>query len=1253
MPPKTHSEKEETDFMNGLLSGIDDSFFDAVPSPDPTPQKGRVLGRTTSRLSLLQKTPSKSKTPRKNIATSPLSARKSSCANASNNHVENIEALLEGAESWDWDDMNSDFMTPEANRIQNAMPEKIGSIPLQEGVVVTRCIVKEILESSHSVYYDKILIVQAGPEKETRTVVLRDDWTQTDAQIGDVINVIGVFHDQPSTSSSRSLSIVISAKENLLIHHPDILVTATSLSNAPQCSRRPILSTLVRSSSDVTPALVWGNMLHEVMQMCFSDGNWSETSLDEKIDGVVGKGLEDLLSINVPIDQAKREVKLRARGLKTFSERYIAQEPKPEAILTNTRAPQNQKSLLAISKLHDIEEDIWSPTYGLKGKLDASVQAVISETDTTPNPFTIAARNPHATHTESNTLPFEIKTGRAVAGMEHRAQTMLYTLLMSERYKTEVPSGLLYYTQSEEVIRVPAARNEIRGLVIARNEMASHMMRRGKPRKRKLQPGEDKPSRHLSTPEDDTKEVEFEPEEPFLPPTIDNARICGRCFSLDNCMLYRKAVEEVVDTHSDIADMYALKTSHLTRSQAAFFRKWEALITMEEQDVVRFRKELWTMGAEEREERGKCFASMILDSGYHKDPNTLRVNSNREGKIHQFSYRFIKADTEDTSLLGGHMSIGDAITVSVEPNLLAFAKGFILQLTPREVVVGVDHVIDLDIIRQRVMVSVDPLVFRIDKDELTGGMARIRDNLAQLFYADGDRKRLDLVVDLKPPAFFDFTGPIVPKNEAIAKTIASMNTNQQLAIRKVLSAQDYALILGMPGTGKTTVIAAIIRVLVARGKTVLLTSYTHSAVDTILRKLKPDADFGILRIGNVDKIHPDMRDLTLASLGAATSIEQLEHRVMTPPVVATTCLSIDHALFARRHFDYCIVDEASQVTLPTCLGPLRFASKFVLVGDHFQLPPLVRNRDAASGGMNKSLFRRLSDAHPAAVVDLNEQYRMNEDIMTLSNKLIYSDRLRCGSPEVANQGLRIPDRNYLGKLHLNSPCGRRDCWLDRVMDENCKALFVDTDCVPAFDSRVGDLVQNVIEARLVGQVTEAMLRCGVKQKQIGVITLYRQQIKLLSYLLEDWKDIEILTADRSQGRDKDCIIISMVRSNDLGQIGDLVKDWRRMNVTFTRAKSKLIIFGSRKTLQAAPLLDDFFKLMDNKGWIFTLPQQADQLHEGTRRTPSKRPSDIATLQAYSKENASRPLKKSRKSIVTEESLAKGRHILKDLFNEGK
>ena len=104
---------------------------------------------------------------------------------------------------------------------------------------------------------------------------------------------------------------------------------------------------------------------------------------------------------------------------------------------------------------------------------------------------------------------------------------------------------------------------------------------------------------------------------------------------------------------------------------------------------------------------------------------------------------------------------------------------------------------------------------------------------------------------------------------------------------------------------------------------------------------------------------------------------------------------------------------------------------------------------------------------------------------------------------------------------------------------SCKAVFVDTDAVPAFDSPVGDLVENRVEAQLVYQVTECLIRSGIPQDQIGVLSLYRQQIKLLSHLLQARKEVEILTADRSQGRDKECILISMVRSNDEGQVSRL------------------------------------------------------------------------------------------------------------------
>lgn len=168
--------------------------------------------------------------------------------------------------------------------------------------------------------------------------------------------------------------------------------------------------------------------------------------------------------------------------------------------------------MLAITQLHDVEEDIWSPTYGLKGKLDATVQALIS------SPSTLQTRRSTTTHP----TPLEIKTGRAIAGSEHRAQTILYTLLASERYATPVPAGLLYYTQSEEVVKVPANRNEVRALLAQRNILASFVVRRSRGRTGK------------------SGKKEGDIEEAFLPATIDSERACGRCYALDTCMLYRK-----------------------------------------------------------------------------------------------------------------------------------------------------------------------------------------------------------------------------------------------------------------------------------------------------------------------------------------------------------------------------------------------------------------------------------------------------------------------------------------------------------------------------------------------------------------------------------------------------------------------------------------------------------------------------------------------------------------------------------------
>ncbi|KIL65109.1 hypothetical protein M378DRAFT_186544 [Amanita muscaria Koide BX008] len=1277
------------DSLATLVADLDDSFWNAPPTPDASPLK------PNPKTFCLTSTPIK---PHRALHESPLKLLLSPSKVLGLTEDGDISQTLDGIDTWDWDDT---FSEPPSS------PKKTK---------------RELQQRSKGIEWTRCTVRMVEHDGSPRTVILRDDWVHTDINSGDTIHVIGSF-----THNGASPSIEITSKDNLVILHPDLLVTITAVSTAWQCRRKPLLSGLVRSSTDYTPALVWGNMLHEVMQTCLSENKWEAAYIDEQIGLVISRGLMDLVRIDTSVLEARRELHERSKGLQAFAAKYLSQVPKPEAVLTNTRdTAVDAPSLLAISDVLDIEEDIWSPTYGLRGKLDVTVFAHIGTANTTQpsirastkpsrpnnsNFYNTASSTAPAKEVEilkSNPTPFEIKTGKANAGTEHRAQTMLYTLLTEERYGSDVPAGLLYYTQSEEVVRVPRSRNEVRALIATRNELASWMMKR-------MGVGANQDT------QDTQKTVVVD--ETFLPPTIDNARQCKRCFVLDTCMLYRKAVENVVDTTSPIADTYQLKTSHLTHSHCDFFKKWEALLSYEERDVIRFKKELWSLRAEEREKRGRCLANMVLDTEYDpsnesnvlsqapagvEDVKGVEDVAGSNEKIHRKTYRFKRSWTrggrsqllessdlflslpsdateEYGSLLNGHINVGDPITISIEPHLLALARGFVLKLTATHIVVGVDHDLSLDSVKAKLAHAGDDdpkhIIFRIDKDEMSSGMGRIRNNLAQLFYADdegGRSKRLrELVVDLEAPSFYDDVpeeakklldslvvetksqadagqAKLVPHKTNDQTISGGLNPTQMHALRRILSAQDYALVLGMPGTGKTTVIAALICALVQLGKTVLLTSYTHSAVDTILLKLelmtsmsgdtkKGMCDFGVLRLGNVDKVHPQLRKYTLAARTKAQTIEQLKGQLMTPPV--------------------------------------------------------VRNPVARERGLDVSLFRSLSEAHPEAVVELSHQYRMNEDIMLLSNKLIYGDHLKCGNRKIAKQSLNIPDWSFIDSLHRapeqqgclaqfelerNGFSEDGACWLRRLLMPRTKAVFVDTDLVPARDSRVGGLVQNPVEAELVYYTVESLLRSGVKEDQIGIISLYRQQIKLISHLLEHRTGIEFLTADRSQGRDKDCIIISMVRSNDAGQAGDLVKDWRRMNVSFTRARRKLIIFGSRTTLQPVQLLDDFFQLMKSKGWIMQLPPGSNNVHQHSfgkageesidmdqdpvdTSRPIKRVADVdddpldkENMLSSGKKSVWPPRKKAKtvgSSVViplNNRSLAgilKGRPILQDLVNE--
>lgn len=469
----------------------------------------------------------------------------------------------------------------------------------------------------------------------------------------------------------------------------------------------------------------------------------------------------------------------------------------------------------------------------------------------------------------------------------------------------------------------------------------------------------------------------------------------------------------------------------------------------------RFRKELWTMTSSEREAKGRCFGSLVVI------PESIIV-AEEGSRVHRFTYQLRRAESvPPISFLDSQIGTSDPIVISDERGHFALAVGFVVTICRTAITVSVDRRLHnartrekgFDAVYNQTFAGImkvgrgdqstpqsAPILLRLDKDELAGGMALVRNNLVQLLSnKDNDRSdRLrELIIELKEPIFRKGHSAY-PEDDCNAQ----FNCDQRAAIEKVMTANDYALILGMPGTGKTTTIGHIIRTLVSQGKSVLLTSYTHTAVDNILLKIKND-EISTLRLGNRTKIHPDVKEFALLAEVPRTSFKEINEVFMLPKVVATTCLGIDHNIFNERVFDYCIIDEASQITLPVCIGPLRMAKKFILVGDHHQLPPLVKNQAAKEGGLDISLFKLLSDAHPEAVVYLEHQYRMCEEIMSLSNMLIYKGRLKCGNEVIARRTLTLPNPQGLLKLHVINvdsadgveTCDGRQCWIKDLLDQ--------------------------------------------------------------------------------------------------------------------------------------------------------------------------------------------------------------------------
>ncbi|MFL5404757.1 MAG: AAA domain-containing protein [Myxococcales bacterium] len=436
---------------------------------------------------------------------------------------------------------------------------------------------------------------------------------------------------------------------------------------------------------------------------------------------------------------------------------------------------------------------------------------------------------------------------------------------------------------------------------------------------------------------------------------------------------------------------------------------------------------------------------------------------------------------------------------------------------------------------------------------------------------------------------------------------AKLNAEQLAAVELAERAQDLALVHGPPGTGKTTVLVEIIRRAAARKTPVLACAPSNLAVDNLVERLAA-AGVRPVRLGHPARVLETVLDHTLEArvreheqgrIAADLVREALkmrdasrkqrtkrgpgrfsESRAMErearalfaeareredraeadvlerAEVVLATLTGVDTPALRGRRFELAVVDEATQAIEPAAYLALLRADRAVLAGDHLQLAPTVLSTVAQKGGLGVSLFERMAVSHPSAMVTLAEQHRMNDRILRYPNKALYGGALR-SHPDVAAHS--IDD----APLEVIDTAGRG----------------FEEETPEASDSKA-----NEGEAALAAAEVERIIQKGVRPEDIAVIAPYEAQVQRLRQLLGARLDqgLEIDTVDGFQGREKEAVVVTLVRSNDEGDLGFLA-DIRRMNVALTRARKKLVVIGDSATVSRHPFYEAFFRDAEENG----------------------------------------------------------------------
>ncbi|MFB6094046.1 MAG: AAA domain-containing protein [Halanaeroarchaeum sp.] len=553
---------------------------------------------------------------------------------------------------------------------------------------------------------------------------------------------------------------------------------------------------------------------------------------------------------------------------------------------------------------------------------------------------------------------------------------------------------------------------------------------------------------------------------------------CAYCFEQDTC--------KVVSGRLDQESKAGAVGSALPEDELEYFEELYAAIETERREIHAEYRKLWSQSPTERAEADRA----VLDL---EPTDRTRLPDGR--------YRL---EARRPTAAASKIREGDRVMVSDGDPVEGRAElGRVERLDAERVVVTTDEPVPLR------RLDVYPSEFSADRM-----LTALHDGLLR-----SEERRKDVLFDRVDPSFRSETVSAVPNNEA-----------QNRAVERAVTAEDLALVHGPPGTGKTHTIAAIVEELVDRGERVLLSAFTNRAVDNALEAVRDRGVADPVRVGTENGVREDMQDVRLSRSGdPAEQAAALE----SASVVAATTATCGSRVMRSQAFDVVVVDEASQLTEPDALAAINRGDRFVLVGDHRQLPPVVQS----GGRLATSLFERLIDAHPDAAVMLDRQYRMSQRIQAFSSREFYDGALRPASAAVAGQSLAD-----VGVDVASVPDGVSFHHVAGTPGEHTDAA----------------------EAERVATLVEDYLAAGVDPADVGVIAPFRAQVAEIGTRVPE--TVAVDTVDRFQGSSKEVVIVSFVATGSLE--GPIFEDPRRMNVALTRAKRALALVGDREALES-------------------------------------------------------------------------------------